>query len=37
MERIRPESYIADNDYLNFVSMNKALFAGVRDAVNALG
>lgn len=35
--RIRPESYIADNDYLNFVSMNKTLFASVRDAVKALG
>ncbi|HEV3197009.1 MAG TPA: hypothetical protein VGZ73_03855, partial [Bryobacteraceae bacterium] len=37
MEWIRPESYVADNDYLNFVSMNKALFASVRDAVKALG
>jgi hypothetical protein len=36
MEWVRPESYLADNDYLNFVSMNKALFAGVRDAVKAL-
>ena len=34
--RIRPESYVADNDYLNFLSMNKTLFAGVRDAVKAL-
>ena len=34
--RIRPESYVADNDYLSFVSMNKALFASVRDAVKAL-
>ncbi|MBZ5523334.1 MAG: hypothetical protein LAP21_13950 [Acidobacteriia bacterium] len=34
--RIRPESYVADNDYLNFVSMNKTLFASVRDAVTAL-
>ena len=33
---IRPESYIADNDYLNFVSQNKAIFAAVLDAVKAL-
>ncbi len=33
LARIRPESYIADNDYLSFVSMNKVLFANVRDAV----
>jgi hypothetical protein len=32
-----PESYVADNDYLSFVSMNKALFAGVRDAAKAFG
>ncbi len=37
MARVRPESYLADNDQLTFVSMNKALFAGVRDAVQALG
>jgi hypothetical protein len=37
MARIRPESYVADNDYLSFVSMNKALFASVHDAVKALG
>lgn len=37
MAVIRPESYVADNDYLNFVSMNKALFASLRDAVKALG
>jgi hypothetical protein len=37
MARIRPESYVADNDYLTFVSLNKALFARVRDAVKALG
>jgi hypothetical protein len=35
--RIGPESYVADNDYLTFVSVNKNLFAGVRDAVKALG
>ena len=34
---IRPESYVADNDYLSFISMNKALFAGVRDAAKAFG
>jgi len=37
MERIRPESYMADNDFLNFASANKTLFAAVRDAVKALG
>ena len=34
---IRPESYVADNDYLTFVCGNKALFATVLDAVKALG
>jgi hypothetical protein len=33
---IRPESYVADSDYLNFVSSNKTLFGSVRDAVKAL-
>ena len=33
---IRPQSYIADGDYLNFVSMNQSLFARVHDAVRAL-
>jgi hypothetical protein len=37
MDWVRPESYVADNDYLSFVSMNKALFASVHDAVKALG
>jgi hypothetical protein len=37
IEWIRPESYIADGDYLNLVSMNKTLFASVRNAVKALG
>ena len=37
LEWIRPESYIADNDYLTFVSANKALFAAVREAVKPLG
>ena len=36
MERIRPESYVADNDYLTFVSANKTLIASVLDAVKAL-
>ena len=35
--RIHPESYVADNDYLTFVSMNQALFVNVRDVVKALG
>jgi hypothetical protein len=34
--RIRPESYVADNDYLTFVSGHKALFASVLAAVKAL-
>jgi hypothetical protein len=34
--RIRPESYIADNDYLTFVTMNKALFRSLHDKVKAL-
>ena len=37
MEWVRSECYVADNDYLSFVSMNKALFASVHDAVKALG
>lgn len=37
IEWIRPESYMGDGDYLNFVSMNKTLFASVRGAVKALG
>jgi hypothetical protein len=36
MARIRPESYVADNDYLTFVSANKTLFASVNDALKAL-
>ncbi len=36
MARIHPESYVADNDFLTFVTMNEVLFAGVRDAVKAL-
>ena len=36
IEWIHPESYIADGNYLNFVSANKTLFATVRDAVKAL-
>ena len=34
--RIHPESYVADNDYLTFVSGNKTLFASVVTAVKAL-
>jgi hypothetical protein len=37
LARIRAESYLADNDYLTFVSVNKGLFAIVRDAVKTLG
>jgi hypothetical protein len=36
MARIHPESYVADNDFLTFVTMNEALFSKVRDAVKAL-
>jgi hypothetical protein len=36
MARIRPESYVADNDHLTFVSANKTLFASVLSAVKAL-
>ena len=35
--RVRPESYVADNDYLNFVTMNKTLFASVHDALKGVG
>jgi hypothetical protein len=37
MAWIRPESYVADNSYLNFVSQNKAIFAAALAAVKALG
>ncbi len=37
IEWIRPESYMADNDYLTFVSMNRTLITSVREAVNAQG
>jgi hypothetical protein len=36
MARLHPESYVADNDYLTFVSANKALFASVLAAVKSL-
>lgn len=36
MTRIGPESYVADNDYLTFVTLNKTLFSSVLDAVKAL-
>jgi len=32
---VQAESYVADSNYLNFVSMNKALFASVHHAVKA--
>jgi hypothetical protein len=35
--RLRPESYVSDNDYLTFVSLNRALFANVHEAVKAIG
>lgn len=36
MNWVCAESYVADSDYLNFVTMNKALFASVHAAVRAL-
>ncbi|HJT71812.1 MAG TPA: hypothetical protein VJ731_16555 [Terriglobales bacterium] len=33
LERIRPESYLAENDYLTFVTQNANLFAVVRDGL----
>ena len=33
MERIRPESYLGDNEFLNFATINEILFAKVHDAV----
>jgi hypothetical protein len=36
MERVRPESYVADNDYLTFVSASRTLFASVLNALKAL-
>jgi hypothetical protein len=36
IEWIQPESYMADGNYLNFVSANKTLFAIVRDALKTL-
>ena len=37
LTRVSPESYVANNDYLTFVTMNQVLFARVRDTVKALG
>lgn len=37
LARIGPQSYVADSEYLTFVTMNKALFANVHDAVKAIG
>ncbi len=34
--RIQPETYVADSEWLVFVTLNKALFARVRDALSAL-
>jgi hypothetical protein len=36
LEWIRPESYIADGDYLNFVSSNRDIFGAVQKALRAL-
>jgi hypothetical protein len=36
MEWVCPESYVADSDYLDFVSRNKSIFASVHGAVKAL-
>ena len=36
IDRIRPESYVADNNYLTFVSANKDLFSSVLGAIKAL-
>jgi hypothetical protein len=36
MARIRPDSYVADNDYLTFVSANKTVFSSVLKAVKTL-
>ncbi len=33
LDWVRPESYLADGDYLNFVSANKDLFTAVRNAI----
>lgn len=37
MKWIRPESFVADSEYLTFVSANKSAFARAREAVEALG
>lgn len=36
MMRICPESYVADNDYVTFVSVNKILFSSVLNAMKTL-
>jgi hypothetical protein len=36
MEWIQPESYLADDDYLSFVTANNPLFARVREAMAAI-
>jgi hypothetical protein len=37
MKWIRPESFVADSEYLTFVSANESVFARVRESVIALG
>ena len=37
LDWIQPESYIADNDYLTFVSRDESLFAAVSDALSRAG
>jgi hypothetical protein len=37
LDLLRPESYIADGDFFNFVSANRPLFASVRNALVELG
>ena len=37
IERIGPDSYVADCDWLNFVGSNQAVFAKVHVSVKALG
>jgi len=34
MDWIHPESYLADSEYLTFVTLDKSLFAAVRDALS---
>jgi hypothetical protein len=34
---VQPESYIADGNFLNFASTNRAVFATIREAVRGIG